>query len=120
MDETKETATAELGDYQSNDVYVRHLRPCMENVLVAKSVHDPEHKLKVSAVAELLLEGASRQECIDFFKGMEGFSQSVTEHQIDYIIRAGYRPFKCSTILKLGGCLKEKCYVYNSKGGKLE
>jgi hypothetical protein len=95
--------------------YAWTLRPCMQQVLVANSVHDPEHKLKVSAVAELLTEGASREEVIEFFRGMEGFSEDITGQQVDFIIFRQYRPFKCKTIESLGGCLKEKCGIYRNK-----
>jgi hypothetical protein len=93
------------------------LRPCMEELLSAKSIHDPEHKLKVCLVAELSAEGRTRDQIIDVFRGMDGFSESKTSEQVDHALRSGYSPFKCVTIQKLGGCLENSCRIYKKRGG---
>lgn len=92
------------------------LRPCMRTLLEARSVHDPEHKLKVCLVAELSAEGKTRDQIIDVFRGMEGFSESKTVEQVDHALRRGYRPFRCKTIKDLGGCLGSSCRIYRKRG----
>jgi DNA primase large subunit len=89
----------------------------MEKVLEAGSVHDPEHKLKVGAVAELHAEGFNRDEIVDRFRGMEDFDERKTIEQVDHALKRDYHPFKCKTIRELGGCLEDSCRIYRKRRG---
>ncbi|MFH2109928.1 MAG: hypothetical protein ABIJ47_01570 [Candidatus Bathyarchaeota archaeon] len=87
------------------------LRPCMEAVFEA-SVHEGPHLMRVAAVAELHAEGARIDEILSRFAGMQGFDEGKTRYYIEHALRRGYRPFKCATIQKLGGCLGSACRIY--------
>jgi len=99
---------------QNNTSMVKtaELRPCMEAILNAKSVHDPHHKLKVSLVAELYEKGKTEREIVDLFRHMSGFTESVTRFQVHDIRARNMKPFECKTIQALGGCLGCSCRFY--------
>jgi len=80
-------------------------RPCIEAVLGAKSIHDPLHLMKVAAVAELHADGVGADEIITHFSKMDGFNEDRTRYFVEHSIKRGYKPFRCTTIQKLGGCL---------------
>ena len=88
------------------------IRPCMEAVLEARSVHDPAHTLKLAAVAELAAEGCSIEEILSRFAHMQGFDEGRTRYYIEHALRRGYRPFRCATIQQMGGCLGQACSLY--------
>lgn len=110
-----ENIISRLTNRKTSRHYSGALRPCMEGLLRAKSIHDPEHKLKICLVAELASEGRTRDQIVDVFRGMDGFSESKTSEQVDHALRAGYRPFRCATIQRLGGCLKDSCRIYKKR-----
>ena len=88
------------------------LRPCIEATLAANSVHDPQHIMKVAAVAELLADGYTEDQIIDRFSKMDGFNESKTRYYVRHAARRGYKPHKCETITKNGGCLGPECPSY--------
>jgi hypothetical protein len=81
------------------------LRPCMAAVLDAKNIHDPKHLLKAAVVAELHAKDTPVEAIIDRFRGMDGFNEAKTRYFVEHSIKRGYRPYRCATIQKLGGCL---------------
>jgi len=91
------------------------LRPCMKCLLNAKNIHDPAHLLKLGLVVELRAERWSRDEIIGVFRRMEGFNERKTGEQVDHALRRGYKPFRCETINKLGGCLGNICPTFRKR-----
>jgi hypothetical protein len=83
----------------------KDVRPCISEVLKARSVHDPTQNMKVAAVAELNAKGWGQDQIVQAFSKMEGFDERKTAYQVDHVIRREYSPFRCTTIHKLGGCL---------------
>lgn len=94
-----------------NQTKTTELRPCMQSIVESASVHDPAHKLKVCLVAELYEKGYSENAIVAFFSGMSGFNEAITRSQIRSVI-GNYKPFRCSTIRALGGCVGASCRFY--------
>ena len=81
------------------------LRPCIEHTLNLPSVHSSPHLMRVAAVAELYAEGYTEDQIVDRFRGMIEFDERRTRYFVEHGIKRGYKPFRCATIQKLGGCL---------------
>ena len=81
------------------------LRPCIEAILAAKSVHEGPHLMRVAAVAELNAEGVPVEDIIARFSKMDGFNEARTRYFVEHAIRRGYKPYRCATIQSIGGCL---------------
>jgi hypothetical protein len=88
------------------------IRPCIEADLGARSVHEGTHLMRVAAVAELAAEGHDAEDITTRFSKMDGFNEARTRYFVEHAIRRGYRPFKCSTIQEIGGCLGSICPIY--------
>jgi len=93
------------------------IRPCIEAILSTKSVHDGPHLMRVAAVAELLAEGYTEDQIVDRFSKMDGFDDRKTRYYVRHAARRGYRPHKCETIQKNGGCLGPECPSYKEAPG---
>jgi len=81
------------------------LRPCIEHTLSLPSIHDGSHLMRVAAVAELYAEGYTEDQIINRFRGMVGFDERRTRYFVEHGMRRGYKPFRCATVQRLGGCL---------------
>ena len=95
--------------------YSKTIRPCIKAVLDKINIHDPAHKLKVAAVAELRASGWGATRIIGAFSGMAGYKEGETKAQVNQILKVGYGPFKCDTIQGYGGCLGSDCAIYRRK-----
>jgi hypothetical protein len=95
----------------------REKRPCMRAVMEAKSVHDPNHKLKVALIAQLHAEGWSENQIVAVFSRMEGFIETKTRKQVKHALGKGYKPYRCKTIKDLGGCVGPSCSSYRRING---
>lgn len=91
------------------------LRPCIEAVIQAGNIHTPDHKMKVAAVAEMSAHGWSAERIISAFSSMADFDRKTTETQVRHALKRGYKPFKCSTIQRLGGCVGSECPYYRRR-----
>jgi len=43
---------------------------------------------------------------------MVGFNEPKTGYFVEHGIRRGYKPYRCSTIQSIGGCLGDRCPSY--------
>jgi len=80
------------------------LRPCMAEIMKARSVHDPAHKLMGALVLELKFRlGWNKERIVAAFSHMLDYEPSETKRQVDSWWDK--MPFRCPTIELLGGCL---------------
>ncbi|MBS7638798.1 hypothetical protein KEJ49_07990 [Candidatus Bathyarchaeota archaeon] len=93
------------------------LRPCIEAVLSAGDIHEPAHKLKLAAVAEMHAKGYNEEEVIKAFGHMAGFDERKTRYMVRHAFQRGYSSFTCNKIRELGGCLGSSCSRYAKKFG---
>lgn len=88
------------------------IRPRIEAVLEARSVRGPHHVMKLAAVAEMLTGGYAETQIVERFSKTDGFDERKTRYYVRHAARRGYRPFRCETITKNGGCLGPRCPIY--------
>ncbi|RLI10114.1 hypothetical protein DRO42_02340 [Candidatus Bathyarchaeota archaeon] len=94
------------------------MRPCIAAAINSSHM---DHKMRVAVAAELHADGWSEPRIIDAFRGQGDFNPKVTAYQVRSVIRGGIKPFRCSTIQGLGGCLGDSCSIYRwrkRKGGE--
>lgn len=113
--EEKERREQKLTRPSSTRRRYKTIRPCIEAVLNAGNIHDPPHKLKVAAVAELKASGWGATRIIGAFSGMAEYKEVKTRDQVNQILREGYRPWLCDTITGYGGCLGDACAIYRRR-----
>ena len=95
----------------------RDLRPCLRRVLEEEP--EPAHLVRVALVAELRAEGYGPEAIIQLFSRFRDYYRRKTEYQVRDIIRRRIRPFRCSTLQKLGVCLRDPdlCPIYRRRWG---
>jgi DNA primase large subunit len=71
--------------------------------------------MKLATVAELNANGWGPDRIIGAFRGMSGFDERKTTYFARHAIRTGYKPFRCTKIQEIGGCLGSECSIYRSK-----
>jgi len=113
--EAKERREQRAKKPRSTRRYDRTIRPCFKAVLDSGSIHSPAHIMKVAAVAELNANGWGPDRIIDTFMRMSKSNERKTSYFVMYVIRAGYKPFRCTTIQSLEGCLGSECAIWRRK-----
>lgn len=92
--------------------YDDRIRPCIEAALGSSHV---EHKLRIAVVAELRAHGWGEARIVDAFSGLGDFDRKKTARYVKHALKKGYKPFRCSTIQILGGCLGTECRFYRRR-----
>jgi len=95
--------------------YNKSIRPCIKAVLDSENIHTPEHLMKLATVAELNANGWGAERIINAFRGMSGFDERKTNYFVKHAVRTGYKPFRCSKIQSIGGCLASECSIYRRR-----
>jgi len=95
--------------------YDQTIRPCIQAVLDSGNIHTSDHLMKLAAVAELAANGWGPERIIGAFRGMSGFDERKTSYFVKHAVRTGYKPFRCTKIQSIGGCLGSDCAIYRRK-----
>jgi|GEM_PF-4813887 len=95
------------------------IRPCIEKALrgEAATPNDPEgqlrgdvgHNVRVAAATELLNNGVSVDEAVEYFRRFENFDEEITRTNLENIKRLGHKPWRCETLRQKCGAYVEDC-----------
>ena len=72
-----------------------NMRQCILGALDKQLVGGEGHSMRLAIVGEAIAAGKSREEIIHMFEGQDDFDESTTAKNVDYLIKKGYRPWKC-------------------------
>lgn len=84
------------------------IRPCIASALMGEMGDlkgEQGHLMRFAAGTELLANGFSVDEAVEFYRRFPQFDEGVTRKKLNEIEDDGYKPWKCST-------LKEQCPKY--------
>ena len=116
--EEKERQEQKRRSFKSTRRYDKTIRSCVKAVLASGNIHTLEHLMKLATVAELNANGWGAEKIINAFRGMAGFNERKTSYFVRHAIRTGYRPFRCTKIQSIGGCLGSECLIYGRRERK--
>jgi len=114
----QEVLTCEKKD--SNIYKTGKVRPCIQEAL-KRHLEDKEgHLMRLAIAVEFLNKGYSVNRVVDLFRAQGDFDPSRTRYYVEDAKRKGYKPFRCSTIKKLGFCLGVSCSIYKKRKGRMK
>ncbi len=94
----------------------RKLRPCFEYAV--NNIDNMPHEMRLALVCEAVCSGYNDvMEIAELFRKQKDFKLNVTLYHINYILKNSkfIKPYRCSTIMKKGWCIGDKCKIYKSK-----
>lgn len=95
------------------------VRPCLKAALEKDLRGRTGHKIRLAIACEYLNHGFSVDEVTQLFSKQLDFGDGRKSHYfIEDTQKKDYKPFKCSSLLALDCCLKEKCSTWRKKFGK--
>jgi len=91
------------------------IRPCIERALRGEATTPDDqrgqlrgvtgHQMRLAAATELLNNGVSVDDAVEYFSHFENFDEQITREKLEEIKRLGYKPWRCET-------LRDKCGAY--------
>lgn len=84
--------------------YSPEVRSCISNILKTTLDGEPGHLTRIAIVSEMLAKNLGDSSIISSFMGQSDFNYKTTKKYVEYLRKRGYRPFKCSTLERLGIC----------------
>jgi len=91
----------------------RGLRPCFVEALTGNNM---SHEMRMALVHEAYANDMRRDEIVDLFKNQEDFDRETCSYYVDKMLNSiaeeGCYPYRCTTIIAKGWCLKEQCSRY--------
>jgi len=91
------------------------VRPCISEALKQPLEGERGHLIRLAIAVEFLNKGYSVDQIVPLFQGQRDFKTSKTRYYVEDAKRKGYKPFKCSTIRRLGFCLGDSCQIYRKR-----
>ena len=91
------------------------VRPCILEALKQPLEDKEGHLMRLAIAVEFLNKGYSVDQVVDLFRSQGDFSERKTRYYVEDAKRKGYRPFRCSKIMKLGFCLGDSCKIYRRR-----
>jgi len=93
----------------------KKVRPCISEALKQPLEGERGHLIRLAIAVEFLNKGYSVDQIVPLFQGQRDFKTSKTRYYVEDAKRKGYKPFKCSTIRRLGFCLGDSCQIYRKR-----
>jgi len=93
------------------------VRPCILEALKHPLEDHGGHKMRLAIAIEFLHKGLPVDQIVDLFQNQADFNRERSRYYVEDAKRKGYKPFRCSTIRKLGFCLGESCPFYGKIKG---
>lgn len=81
-------------------------RPCIDVALTADLCGVAGHSMRIAVAAEFLNRGFSAEQTAKLFKSQSDYNFEKSLYYVQDLLDRSYRPFKCTTIRKLGFCLQ--------------
>ncbi|MDD4325837.1 MAG: hypothetical protein PHC63_05360 [Candidatus Bathyarchaeota archaeon] len=81
-------------------------RPCINAALTTDLCGIAGHSMRIAVATEFLNRGFSPEQTAELFKSQSDYNIKKSLYYVRDILTRSYRPFKCSTIRKLGFCLQ--------------
>jgi hypothetical protein len=100
--------------YRYNSARHGQIRPCVDASLFSDLTGAAGHSMRIAIAAEFLNKGLSIEQTAELFKDQTDYSFEKSLYYVRDLSARNYRPFKCTTIRKLGFCLKN-CSRRNGK-----
>lgn len=87
------------------------IRPCFLEAL--KSGEMP-HGQRIALVYEGYCAGLTADETVNLFRRLKDFNEAKTCYQVSWLLKKSrtIKPYRCSTIMAKGWCLKENCSIF--------
>ena len=100
-------------------IYVSNskIRPCILEALKKPLEGENGHLMRLAIAVEFLNKGYSADQVVVLFRSQRDFSERKTRYYVEDAERRDYKPFRCSTIKKLGFCLGSSCPIYKRREG---
>lgn len=96
----------------------KDVRPCIQTALSKDLELREGHAMRIAVTAEFLSAGYKPKEVAALFQSQGDYAFQKSLFYVEDIEKRHYKPFKCSTIKRLGFCLGEKCPIF--KGGNFD
>lgn len=93
------------------------VRLCIQAALNQPLEGGNGHSMRLATAIELLNAGYTVDEVVSLFKSQPDFNPGKTRYYVEHALKRGYKPFKCSTIRRLGYCLGSSCSFYKKQFG---
>jgi len=91
------------------------VRPCIEAAVDSNLEGGLGHSMRLAIACEYLNKGSSVEETARLFVGQPDYNQKRSIYFVGDAKAKGYKPFRCSTISKLGFCLRKSCPVWKRR-----
>jgi len=96
--------------------YPPSIRPCIARGLETQLRHEAGHKMRVAIVAELNANGWGANRIIGALSNtISDYDEKKTRYYVTDIIKKGYKPSKCETIMILDYCIDSECRIFRSR-----
>ncbi|MBS7612230.1 hypothetical protein KEJ27_08550 [Candidatus Bathyarchaeota archaeon] len=90
------------------------IRPCIQEALNNRLDGGNGHMMRLAVAVEFLNRGYTVEEVVPLFQSQLDFKPGKTRYFVEKAKEKGYKPFKCSTIRRLGFCIGESCPCFRT------
>ena len=100
--------------------YPPSIRPCIARGLETQLRHEAGHKMRVAIVAELNANGWGANRIINAISTtVNDYDERKSRYYVTDIIKKGYKPSKCDSIIMLGYCIDSECRIFRSRRSRV-
>jgi len=88
------------------------IRPCFSEAL---KIGEMPHGRRIALVYEAYCAGLSVDETVNLYRNLNDFDEAKTRYQVSWLLKRSreIKPYRCSTIMAKGWCLKENCSIFH-------
>jgi len=113
--EREEEAQARIRMRHSIKFDGKRIRPCISEALKKQLEGGGGHLMRLAVAVEFLNKGYSVDQVVSLFRSQRDFSERKTRYYVEDALKKHYKPFRCSTIKKLGYCLGDLCPFHRKR-----